>query len=72
MGTQDQFKPECTKARGNRQVHYNPVYEELKAEQHQKRKSEEGRTLYQKRKKDVESVFGHGKQNLGFRRLSSR
>ncbi|MED4103172.1 transposase, partial [Halalkalibacterium halodurans] len=23
------FKPECTKARGNRQVHYNPVYEEL-------------------------------------------
>ncbi|TPE70799.1 IS1182-like element IS660 family transposase [Halalkalibacterium halodurans] len=66
------FKPECTKARGNRQVHYNPVYEELKAKQHQKLKSEEGRTLYQKRKTDVESVFGHVKQNLGFRRLHLR
>jgi transposase len=31
-----------TEARGNRQIHYNPVYEELKAKQHQKLKSEEG------------------------------
>lgn len=66
------FKEDCTKAKGNRQVHYNPVYEELKAKQNQKLNSEEGRTLYQKRKIDVESVFGHIKQNLGFRRLHLR
>ncbi|SDC78619.1 IS1182 family transposase, partial [Shouchella lonarensis] len=66
------LKSACTKARGNRQIHYNPVYEELKAKQHLKLNTEDGRTLYQKRKTDVESVFGHVKQNLGFRRLHLR
>ncbi|MDQ0273654.1 transposase, partial [Cytobacillus purgationiresistens] len=66
------FKSDCTKAKGNRQIHYNPVYEELRAKQNRKLNSEEGRTLYQKRKIDVESVFGHIKQNLGFRRLHLR
>lgn len=50
------FKADCTKAKGNRQIHYNPVYEELKAKQNQKLTSEEGRTLYQKRKIDVECI----------------
>lgn len=66
------FKSDCTKAKGNRQIHYNPVYEDFKAQQNSKLNSEEGRTLYQKRKIDVESVFGHVKQNLGFRRLHLR
>ncbi|SDB87793.1 ABC-2 type transport system ATP-binding protein/transposase [Shouchella lonarensis] len=70
--TECPFKSACTKARGNRQIHYNPVYEELKAKQHRKLNTEDGRTLYQKRKTDVESVFGHVKQNLVFRRLYPR
>ncbi len=66
------LKADCTKATGNRQVHYNPVYEELKAKEKAKLHSDEGRTLYAKRNIDVESVFGHVKQNLGFRRLHLR
>ncbi len=66
------FKSDCTKAKGNRQVHFNPVYEDFKAQQNAKLNSEEGGTLYQKRKIDVESVFGHVKQNLAFRRLHLR
>ncbi|WP_413377571.1 IS1182 family transposase [Alkalihalobacillus sp. 1P02AB] len=66
------FKSDCTKAKANRQVHYNPVYEELRVKQNRKLNREEGRALYQKRKIEVESVFGHVKQNLGFRRLHLR
>ncbi|WP_322500140.1 IS1182 family transposase [Shouchella clausii] len=66
------FKADCTKAKGNRQIHYNPVYEELKAKEAAKLHSERGATLYAQRKTDVESVFGHAKQNLGFRRFHLR
>ncbi|MDO7285949.1 transposase, partial [Shouchella clausii] len=49
-----------------------PIYEELKAKEAAKLHSERGATLYAQRKTDVESVFGHAKQNLGFRRFHLR
>lgn len=66
------FKEKCTKAKGNRQVHYNPVYEELKAKAKQSLWSDEGAQIYAKRKTEVESVFGHIKGNRSFRRFSLR
>ncbi len=48
------------------------IQEDFKAQQNAKLNSEEGGTLYQKRKIDVESVFGQVKQNLNFRRLHLR
>lgn len=66
------FKADCTTAKGNRKIYYNPVYEELKAKEAIKLKSNDGRTLYSRRKTDVESVFGHVKQNLGFQRFHLR
>ncbi|MFB4166315.1 IS1182 family transposase, partial [Alteribacillus sp. JSM 102045] len=66
------FKADCTTAKGNRKIYYNPVYEELKAKEANKLKSKDGRTLYARRKTDVESVFGHVKQNLGYQRFLLR
>lgn len=66
------FKEKCTKAKGNRQIHYNPVYEELKAKAKQSLWSDEGSQIYAKRKTEVESVFGHIKGNRSFRRFSLR
>lgn len=66
------FKAKCTKAKGNRQVHYNPVYEEVKAKARQALYSEEGRAKYRQRKLEVEPVFGNLKQNMDFRRFHLR
>lgn len=66
------FKERCTKAEGNRQVHYNPVYEEMKEKAKQNLWSDEGAQIYAQRKVEVESVFGHIKGNRSFRRFSLR
>jgi transposase len=66
------LKTHCTKAKGNRQVHYNPVDEEMKAKAKENLCSDEGAELYAQRKIDVESVFGHIKGNRSFRRFHLR
>ncbi|MDM5187994.1 transposase [Bacillus sp. DX4.1] len=66
------FQEKCTKAKGNRKVHYNPVYEELKAKAKRSLWSDEGSQIYAKRKAEVKSAFGHIKGNRSFRRFSLR
>ena len=66
------LKELCTKAKGNRQVHYNPVYEELKAKAKKALEDEQLQAIYALRKIEVESVFGHLKGNRSFRRFSLR
>jgi transposase len=66
------FKPKCTKAKGNRQVHWNTIYEELKAKAKTALECEEKAATYARRKVEVESVFGHIKGNRSFRKWSMR
>lgn len=66
------FKPACTKAKGNRQVHWNTVWEELKAKAKKALEDDEKSAIYARRKVEVESVFGHIKGNRAFRRFSLR
>ncbi|WP_408009986.1 transposase [Pseudalkalibacillus sp. A8] len=64
--------PKCTKAKGNRQVHWNPIFEEMKVKAKAALESEENVVKYAQRKVEVESVFGHIKGNRSFRRFSLR
>ncbi|WP_213587772.1 IS1182 family transposase, partial [Paenibacillus sp. J2TS4] len=66
------FKSKCTKAKGNRQVHWNTVWEELKAKAKTALEDDEKSAIYARRKVEVESVFGHIKGNRSFRRFSLR
>src|SRR5690606_28523666 len=66
------LKELCTKAKGNRQVHYNPVYEEMKGKAKKALEDETLAALYAQRKTDVESVFGNLKGNLSFTRFLLR
>lgn len=66
------LKAQCTKAKGNRQVHWNPVFEEMKAKAKAALECEENAEIYDRRKIEVESVFGHIKGNRSFRRFSLR
>ena len=66
------LKPQCTKAKRNRQVHWNPVFEEMKAKAKKALECEENAEIYARRKIEVESVFGHIKGNRSFRRFSLR
>ena len=66
------FKAECTKAKGNRQVHWNTVGEELKAKAKRALEDDAKSAIYARRKVEVESVFGHIKGNRSFRRFSLR
>ncbi|MDN4527736.1 transposase, partial [Fictibacillus fluitans] len=66
------FKTQCTKAKGNRQVHWNTIYEEMKAKAKAALECEEKAAIYARRKVEVESVFGHIKGNRSFRRWSLR
>ncbi|MBM7713813.1 hypothetical protein JOC94_000783 [Bacillus thermophilus] len=65
------LKARCTKAKGNRQVHLNMIYEEMKTKAKRALESEENAEIYARRKVEVESVFGHIKGNRSFRRLFS-
>lgn len=62
----------CTKAKGNRQVHWNPIFEEMKAKAKTALECEENAAIYARRKIEVESVFGHIKGNRSFRRFLLR
>ena len=66
------LKELCTKAKGNRQVHYNPIYEEMKGKAKIALEDETLAALYAQRKTDVESVFGNLKGNLAFTRFLLR
>src|SRR5690554_1458833 len=67
------LKSKCTKAKGNRQVHWNPIYEELKAKAKRALECDKkNANIYARRKIEVESVFGHIKGNRCFRRFSLR
>ncbi|WP_285857330.1 transposase [Caldifermentibacillus hisashii] len=64
------LKPQCTKAKGNRQVHWNKVFEEMKAKAKAALECEEKAAIYARRKIEVESTFSHIKGNRMFRRFS--
>jgi len=66
------LKPQCTKAKGNRQVHWNTIFEEMKAKAKAALECEKNTEIYAQRKVEVESVFGHIKGNRSFRRFSLR
>ncbi|MGO4544106.1 IS1182 family transposase [Paenibacillus sp. 2TAB23] len=66
------FKPACSKAKGNRQVHWNTIWEELKAKAKKALEDDEKSAIYARRKIEVESAFGHIKGNRSFRRFSLR
>ncbi|WP_243458156.1 IS1182 family transposase [Sporosarcina sp. Te-1] len=66
------LKALCTKAKGNRQVHWNTIFEEMKAKAKEALECEENTGIYARRKIEVESVFGHIKGNRSFRRFSLR
>ncbi|WP_234032712.1 IS1182 family transposase [Paenibacillus faecalis] len=66
------LKSLCTKAKGNRQVHWNTIGEELKAKAKKALEDDEKSAIYARRKVEVESVFGHIKGNRSFRRFSLR
>ncbi|USG63901.1 IS1182 family transposase [Brevibacillus ruminantium] len=66
------FKSQCTKGKGNRQVHWNTIFEEMKAKAKAALECEDKAAIYARRKVEVESVFGHIKGNRSFRRFSLR
>ncbi|WP_053165689.1 IS1182 family transposase [Bacillus sp. FJAT-27238] len=66
------LKAQCTKAKGNRQVHWNTIFEEMKAKAKAALECEDKAAIYARRKVEVESVFGHIKGNRSFRRFSLR
>ncbi len=66
------LKAQCIKAKGNRQVQWNPIFEEMKAKVKAALECEEKSRIYAQRKIDVESVFGHIKGNRSFRRFLLR
>uniref|UniRef100_UPI0012F7DE86 IS1182 family transposase n=1 Tax=Paenibacillus sp. (strain J14) TaxID=935845 RepID=UPI0012F7DE86 len=66
------FKTSCTKAKGNRQIHWNTIWEELKIKAKKALEDDEKSAIYARRKVEVESVFGHIKGNRSFRRFSLR
>ncbi|SEI75953.1 transposase, IS4 family [Bhargavaea ginsengi] len=66
------LKKLCTKAKGNRQVHWNPIYEEMKAKARKALEDETLKKVYALRKIEVETVFGNLKGNLAFRRFLLR
>lgn len=66
------LKAKCRKAKGNRQVHWNTVFEEMKAKAKTALECEETAAIYARRKIEVESVFSHIKGNRSFRRFFCR
>jgi hypothetical protein len=64
------LKSQCTKAKGNCQVYWNPIFEEMKAKTKRALECDKNVGIYALRKIEVESVFGHIKGNRSFRRFS--
>lgn len=65
-------KPECTRAKGNRRIHYNPRLHKYKQEAYENLTSEEGVKLRRRRGPEIETFFGDLKHNRGFTRFMLR
>lgn len=66
------FKPQCTKAKNNRQIHYNVQLEKYKEQARSNLDSEYGITLRKRRGFEVETFFGDLRQNCQFNRFLLR
>lgn len=66
------LKPDCTRAKGNRQIQVNWNSRRLRDQARGLLLSVEGKELRSKRGVEVEAVFGHIKQNRQFRRFMLR
>jgi len=66
------LKPECTRAKGNRQIRMSFRLRRFREQACSNLLSEQGRALRTQRNVEVESVFGHIKHNRRFRRFSLR
>lgn len=66
------FRSDCHRSKYNRTIQYSPTLAEMKTKARENLNSEKGIELRKKRGVEVESVFGHIKQNSHFRRFSLR
>ncbi|WP_019413370.1 transposase [Paenisporosarcina sp. TG20] len=66
------MKTLCTKAKGNRQVPWNPVFVGMKTNTKEALECEIKSRISAQRKIDVKIVFGHIKGNRTFRRFLLR
>lgn len=66
------FKPECTRAKGNRRMRVSFRLRRYREQARNNLLSEQGKFLRVQRNIEVESVFGHIKHNMRFRRFSLR
>lgn len=65
-------KAECTKAEGNRQIHYNHALELYKQQMRENLNSETGKELRRRRGFEVETPFGDFRRNRSFSRFNLR
>lgn len=66
------LKPECTKAKGNRRIQVSFKLLEYRKQARNNLISDQGQQLRTQRCVEVETVFGHIKHNMGFRRFHLR
>lgn len=66
------LKPQCTKAKGDREIMVSMMYLRLKNQARQKLRSEKGHALAVRRMIEQEPVFGDMKSNRGFKRFLLR
>jgi transposase len=66
------YKPQCTKSKNNRQIHYNVKLEKFKAQARTNLDSPYGLALRKRRGFEVESFFGDLRQNCRFNRFLLR
>ena len=65
-------KPVCTTSQGNRQTYASLKLKAYRQQARDNLTGEEGKVLRVRRSVEVESVYGHLKQNLGIRRFLLR
>jgi hypothetical protein len=66
------FESLCTKAKGNRPIRISFQLREYRRQARENLSSEEGKRLHAQRSVEVETVFGHLKYNMGFRKFHLR
>ena len=66
------LKPQCTKAKGNRRIQVSFRLIEFRKQARENLTSDLGKELRAKRSVEVETVFGHIKHNMSFRRFHLR
>jgi hypothetical protein len=66
------LRDKCTKSKSNRQIEVSFTLQKYKEQARQLLRSDYGRALSIQRNVEVESVFGHFKQNRSFRRFYLR